>query len=68
MNNRKLYRILEILNPHVPEDEDYNINMDAYSIFMPGPSEDKLSDDERKELDELGAWWHEEYECWAVWV
>jgi len=30
-----------------------------------GYTEDQISDEDKKELDDLGFFWTEEYDCWA---
>lgn len=45
--------------------ESYPTHCEHDVMLICGYTEDQISDEDKKELDELGFFWTDEYDCWA---
>ena len=64
---KKIYEIMGILLPKCDKEHPY-IAAEHDEIYIPGPPPERLTPEEAKRLEELGAEWEEEYNSWHCFV
>lgn len=60
---RKLHEGLGILLKYEDKPSSY-VCAEHDEVFLPGPHPDKISEADRKRLEELGIAWHEDVDSW----
>jgi hypothetical protein len=62
----RLSRILELMKPYVPADASLAAEHDI--IFLPLTTETTIPTEIEEELDALGAWKDDDFDCWAIYT